>query len=137
MRHINAVTNLIFIGMGVFGLYLNYKEQNIFLLAGSLGILFIIIWSLIDNWGQWNWAFIKHQTLRLLNDSRVQYGLRWQLSTIPLAIIIWLLADWNPLISTAIANFIGSILFYPLDKAILCNKSISLQSLLSWIRSRI
>lgn len=50
----------------------------------------------------------------------ILYILRWQLSTPILAIIVYYLNDrLGSLITTVIANFIGALIFYSLDKKIL------------------
>jgi len=46
------------------------------------------------------------------------YAGRWQLSTPLLAGIIWLLSGMNPLVVTVIANFIGSCIFFFVDRII-------------------
>lgn len=53
---------------------------------------------------------------------------RWQLSTVPLAIVISLLCSigvTNSWIAAIIANLIGSLIFYPLDKFIFTSKRLS------------
>ncbi len=46
------------------------------------------------------------------------YLLRWQLSTPVLALIMWLFRDRGELAAAITANFIGGLIFYPLDKVI-------------------
>lgn len=50
--------------------------------------------------------------------------LRWQCSTPILAIVIWAL-NFGTLIETIIANFIGSIIFFFVDRLIFSNKKES------------
>lgn len=45
------------------------------------------------------------------------YLLRWQLSTPILAIVIWLL-PWNSVVEAVIANLIGGLIFYWVDRLI-------------------
>lgn len=50
-----------------------------------------------------------------------RYGIyigRWQLSTPSLAIVVWLMSGYNIIISTIIANFIGALIFFWVDKRI-------------------
>jgi len=49
------------------------------------------------------------------------YLVRWQLSTPVLALCIWAL-PFNTITETIIANLIGGLLFYKVDKFILSNK---------------
>ena len=44
--------------------------------------------------------------------------IRWQLSTPILALVLWLLAGMNALTVTIIANLIGSLIFFWVDKFI-------------------
>ncbi|MCL2085874.1 hypothetical protein FWH09_03010 [Candidatus Saccharibacteria bacterium] len=46
------------------------------------------------------------------------YLIRWQLSTPILAGVIWWLSDWNPFFATIIANLVGGLIFFWVDKAI-------------------
>ena len=46
------------------------------------------------------------------------YIIRWQLSTPILALCLIWLASLNEITATIIANFIGAILMYPVDKFI-------------------
>ena len=46
------------------------------------------------------------------------YLFRWQLSTPILAGVLWLLKDYNNLVVTIIANFIGGLIFFWIDKYI-------------------
>ena len=50
------------------------------------------------------------------------YLLRWQLSTPILALILFLMKDWNYLIATIIANLIGGIIFFWVDRWIFNKK---------------
>lgn len=51
------------------------------------------------------------------------YLLRWQLSTPILAIVLKLLANMNTLYATIIANLIGGLIFFWVDKFIFKRKS--------------
>jgi putative flippase GtrA len=44
------------------------------------------------------------------------YIFRWQLSTPILAIVLYLLAGVNLILATIIANLVGAIIFYWVDK---------------------
>ena len=46
------------------------------------------------------------------------YLIRWQLSTPILAIVLKLLSDMNTLTATIIANLIGGLIFFWVDKII-------------------
>ena len=46
------------------------------------------------------------------------YLLRWQLSTPILAVVIWWLAGWNHIAVTIIANLIGGLIFFWVDRII-------------------
>ena len=48
----------------------------------------------------------------------LMYLLRWQLSTPILAIVLIILADQNKWVATVIANLIGGLMFFPVDKLI-------------------
>lgn len=50
------------------------------------------------------------------------YLLRWQLSTPILALILFLMKDWNYLIATIVANLIGGIIFFWVDRWIFNKK---------------
>ena len=50
------------------------------------------------------------------------YLLRWQLSTPILALVLVLMKDWNYLIATIVANLIGGIIFFWIDKWIFKDK---------------
>ena len=50
------------------------------------------------------------------------YLLRWQLSTPILALVLLLMKDWNYLIATIVANLIGGIIFFWIDKWIFKDK---------------
>lgn len=52
----------------------------------------------------------------------VLYLLRWQLSTPILAIVLIILNDYDKIIATIIANFIGGLLFFNIDKIIFNKK---------------
>lgn len=51
------------------------------------------------------------------------YLVRWQLSTPILAIVLKLLAHMNTLLATIIANLIGGLIFFWIDKIIFKKKS--------------
>ena len=51
------------------------------------------------------------------------YLLRWQLSTPILAIVLKLLSNMNTLSATIIANLIGGLIFFWVDKIIFKKKS--------------
>jgi len=51
------------------------------------------------------------------------YLIRWQLSTPILAVVLILLADMNKWVATIIANLIGGLLFFWVDKFIFRNLS--------------
>ncbi|OQA31099.1 MAG: hypothetical protein BWY55_00645 [archaeon ADurb.Bin336] len=56
-----------------------------------------------------------------------QYGLyllRWQLSTPILALVLYLLSNFDILSATIIANFIGGLIFYWVDKYIFRKKTV-------------
>lgn len=46
------------------------------------------------------------------------YLFRWQLSTPILAVVLWLLSGYNSIIVTIIANFIGGLIFFWIDRII-------------------
>jgi len=46
------------------------------------------------------------------------YLIRWQMSTPILAGVLWLLADWPALAATVVANLIGGMAFFWVDKTI-------------------
>lgn len=52
----------------------------------------------------------------------IKYIIRWQLSTPIIAMVLWLLSDLNITLATIIANFIGALIFFPLDKIIFKKK---------------
>ncbi|MGI6589475.1 MAG: hypothetical protein ACOX1V_02320 [Candidatus Iainarchaeum sp.] len=57
-----------------------------------------------------------------------QYGLyllRWQLSTPILALVLYLLSNFDILSATIIANFIGGLIFYWVDKYIFRKKTVN------------
>lgn len=56
-----------------------------------------------------------------------QYGLyllRWQLSTPILTLVLYLLSNFDILSATIIANFIGGLIFYWVDKYIFRKKTV-------------
>ena len=49
----------------------------------------------------------------------IMYLLRWQLSTPILSIVVYFTIDkWGNLVSTMLANLIGGLMFYKIDKLI-------------------
>ena len=52
------------------------------------------------------------------------YLLRWQLSTPILALVLMLLANYNNLFATIVANLIGGLIFFWVDKYIFKAKNI-------------
>jgi len=52
------------------------------------------------------------------------YLLRWQMSTPILAVVLWLFRGYNGIIATIVANLIGGIIFFWVDKYIFRNKNI-------------
>ena len=50
------------------------------------------------------------------------YLLRWQLSTPILAAVLALFANWPVVVSTIVANLIGGLIFFWVDKWIFNNK---------------
>lgn len=60
----------------------------------------------------------------------IQYGLylfRWQLSTPILAIFIGLLAQYPPVVGSIVANFVGGLIFFWVDRFIFTSKVLSEQ----------
>ena len=57
-----------------------------------------------------------------LTKKYILYLIRWQLSTPILAIVLKLLANMNTLYATIIANFIGGLIFFWVDKFIFRKK---------------
>lgn len=58
-----------------------------------------------------------------LTKKYVLYLIRWQLSTPILAIVLKLLSNMSTLYATIIANFIGGLIFFWVDKFIFRKKS--------------
>lgn len=52
----------------------------------------------------------------------VLYLLRWQLSTPILAICLWWLSDMSELLATIIANLVGGLIFFWVDRWIFKGK---------------
>ncbi|MFA6134068.1 MAG: hypothetical protein WC869_08650 [Phycisphaerae bacterium] len=52
------------------------------------------------------------------------YLVRWQLSTPILAVCVWWLATYGPTVSTIVANFVGGLIFFWIDRWIFRNTSI-------------
>ena len=50
------------------------------------------------------------------------YLLRWQLSTPILALVLFFMKDWNYLVATIVANLIGGIIFFWVDRWIFNKK---------------
>ena len=48
----------------------------------------------------------------------VLYLIRWQLSTPILALCMVLMGGWNTVVATIVANLIGGVMFYFVDKQI-------------------
>lgn len=48
----------------------------------------------------------------------ILYLIRWQLSTPILALCMYLMGGWNTVIATIVANVIGGVIFYFVDKRI-------------------
>ena len=46
------------------------------------------------------------------------YLVRWQLSTPILALVLWLLADTNAVVASIVANLIGGLVFFWVDRRI-------------------
>jgi len=63
-------------------------------------------------------TFFKH----LFSLKMLLYMLRWQMSTPILAIVLYIL-NFGTLVETIIANFIGSIIFFFVDRIIFRNKN--------------
>lgn len=54
----------------------------------------------------------------------ILYLLRWQLSTPILAIVLKILSNMSTLAATIIANLIGGLIFFWVDKIIFKNKEV-------------
>ena len=50
------------------------------------------------------------------------YLFRWQMSTPILAGVVWYLSDYNEIVSAVVANLIGGLIFYKIDKLIFNKK---------------
>lgn len=50
------------------------------------------------------------------------YLLRWQLSTPVLSSVLWLMKDYNPVWATIIANIVGGLIFFWIDRIIFKQK---------------
>ena len=50
------------------------------------------------------------------------YLFRWQMSTPILAGVVWFLSDYNEIVSAVVANLIGGLIFYKIDKLIFNKK---------------
>lgn len=46
------------------------------------------------------------------------YLIRWQLSTPILAIVLWWLSDMNAIVASIVANLIGGLVFFWVDRRI-------------------
>ena len=46
------------------------------------------------------------------------YLVRWQLSTPILAVVLWWLADVNAIVASIVANLIGGLVFFWVDRRI-------------------
>ena len=53
-----------------------------------------------------------------LTKKYIMYLIRWQLSTPIIAIVISALSNLNPWVATVIANFIGGLIFFWVDRFI-------------------
>jgi len=104
---ITIISHLIFIGLGIFGIYIYYTQQNILTLLGGIGILYVSCTSLLE--------YIQ------MSKTFRNYLIRWQLSTFVLAPVMWALSGWNPWVVSGIANLIGGVIFYPVDTKIFNN----------------
>lgn len=49
------------------------------------------------------------------------YEARWQCSSPILAVCMWVMGEWNVVVATVIANLIGAIIMYPIDRLIFSN----------------
>lgn len=52
----------------------------------------------------------------------LMYLFRWQMSTPILAGVVWYLSDYNEIVSAVVANLIGGLIFYKIDKLIFNKK---------------
>lgn len=52
----------------------------------------------------------------------LMYLFRWQMSTPILAGVVWYLSDHNEIVSAVVANLIGGLIFYKIDKLIFNKK---------------
>lgn len=52
----------------------------------------------------------------------LMYLFRWQMSTPILAGVVWFLSDYNEIVSAVVANLIGGLIFYKIDKLIFNKK---------------
>lgn len=50
------------------------------------------------------------------------YLTRWQMSTPILALVTYYLADFGTLIASVVANLVGGLIFYKVDKLIFKNR---------------
>lgn len=48
----------------------------------------------------------------------ILYLLKWELGTLIMSPTIYLLSDTGPVLSVIVGNFIGALVFYPIDKKI-------------------
>lgn len=53
------------------------------------------------------------------------YLFRWQLSTPILALVLWVLSKQDKLVATIVANFIGGLIFFWVDRFIFKTKAFS------------
>ncbi len=67
------------------------------------------------------------KTLKLSFRRYMLYLIRWQLSTPILAIVLILLATWGKLWATVIANLIGGLIFFWVDRFIFTSKCLQPQ----------
>lgn len=52
----------------------------------------------------------------------LMYLFRWQMSTPILAGVVWYLSGYNEIVSAVVANLIGGLIFYKIDKLIFSKK---------------
>lgn len=52
------------------------------------------------------------------------YLIRWQLSTPILAVFIWYLSDYPAIVGSIVANFIGGLIFFWVDRIIFTSRAL-------------
>lgn len=50
----------------------------------------------------------------------ILYLVRWQLSSPVLALVVWLMMGWPLWMGVVVANLVGGLMFFYVDKKILC-----------------